>query len=92
MVNTDSLWVISISNTSHKVTSGIDVSVNPYYDAGYEQGQEDGDNDGLENLRGESNDDACRCRGRKRKDYELGYEEGFDNGFVDNGYDSENEE
>lgn len=68
------------------------MSVNPYYDAGYEQEQEDGDNDGLENLRGESNDDTCRYKGRKRKDYELGYEEGFDNGFVDNGYDSENEE
>ena len=61
----------------------LDLSVNPYYDAGYEQGQEDGYNDGIENIRGDSYDDACRYKGKKRKEYELGYEEGYDAGFDD---------
>ena len=95
-VNLDSLKSNSISNTQHKGFSGIDVSVNPYYDEGYEQGQEDGYNDGIENLRGDSYDDSCRYKGKKRKEYELGYEEGyetgFDDGFADSDYDSEEEE
>ena len=95
-INIDSLKANSISNTRHNSYSGIDVSANPYYDEGYEQGQEDGYNDGIENLRGDSYDDACRYKGKKRKEYELGYEEGyeagFDDGFSDSDYDSEDEE
>lgn len=74
----------------------LDFSVNSYYDAGYEQGKEEGYNDGIENIRGDSYDDACRYKGKKRKEYELGYEEGydagFDDGFADSGCDSEEEE
>ena len=92
----DSLRYNSISNTQHNNYSGVAVSVNLYYDAGYEQGHEDGYNDGLENLRGDSFDDSCRYRGKKRKEYELGYEEGyeagFDDGFGDSDIDSEDEE
>lgn len=96
MVNSDSLNSSFISNTHHNNCSGIDLSVNPYYDAGYEQGQEDGYNDGIENLRGDSYDDSCRYKGKKRKEYELGYEEGyeagFDDGFANSDFDSEEEE
>lgn len=52
--------------------------------------------DGIENIRGDSYDDACRYKGKKRKEYELGYEEGydagFDDGFADSDCDSEEEE
>ena len=96
IINLDSLKAHSISNTQHNSYSGIDVSVNPYYDEGYEQGLEDGYNDGIENLRGDSYDDSCRYKGKKRKEYELGYEEGyeagFDDGFSDSDYDSEEAE
>ena len=96
IISLDSLKANSISNIQHNARSCIDVSVNPYYDEGYEQGQEDGYNDGIENLRGDSYDDACRYKGKKRKEYELGYEEGyeagFDDGFADSDYDSEDEE
>lgn len=95
-INLDSLKANSISNTQHSCYSGIDVSVNPYYDEGFDQGQEDGYNDGIENLRGDSYDDACRYKGKKRKEYELGYEEGyeagFDDGFADSDCNSEDEE
>ena len=51
---------------------------------------------GIENIRGDSYDDACRYKGKKRKEYELGYEEGydagFDDGFADSDCDSEEEE
>lgn len=94
-INLDSLNSNSISDTHHYSCSGIDLSVNPYYDAGYEQGQEDGYNDGVENLRGDSYDDSCRYKGKKRKEYELGYEEGyetgFDDGFADSDFGSEEE-
>ena len=77
-------------------TSALDLSISPYYDAGYDQGQEDGYHDGIENIRGDSYDDACRYKGKKRKEYELGYEEGydagFDDGFADSDCDSEEEE
>ena len=77
-------------------TSALDLSINPYYDAGYDQGQEDGYYDGIENTRGDSYDDACRYKGKNRKEYELGYEEGydagFDDGFADSDCDSEEEE
>lgn len=92
----DSLRYNTISNTQHNNYSGVDISVNPYYDAGYEQGHEDGYNDGLEKIRGDSFDDSCRYKGKKRKEYELGYEEGyeagFDDGFGDSDFDSEDEE
>ena len=77
-------------------TSALDLSINPYYDAGYDQGQDDGYYDGIENIRGDSYDDACRYKGKKRKEYELEYEEGydagFDDGFADSDCDSEEEE
>lgn len=92
----DSLRVDSISRTHHSNHSGLDISVNPYYDEGFEQGQEDGYNDGIENLRGDSYDDACYYKGKALREYELGYEEGyetgFDDGFADSDYDSEDEE
>lgn len=95
-ISLDSLRVNSISNTQHSNHSGLDISVNPYYDEGFEQGQEDGYNDGIENLRGDSYDDSNRYKGKKRKEYELGYEEGYDTGFddvfADSDYDSEDEE
>ncbi len=95
-VNLDSLRANSISDIQNNSRSGIDVSVNPYYDAGYEQGQEDGYDDGIENLRGDSYDDSSRYKGKARREYELGYEEGyeagFDDGFADSDYDSEDEE
>lgn len=95
--NDSSKDFLSSSNVSaHGSHSGIDVSVNPYYDKGYEQGHEDGYNDGLDNLRGDSYDDDCSYRGKKRKEYELGYEEGydagFDDGFSDSDFGSEEEE
>lgn len=96
MINRDSLNSNSISDTHHNSYSGINLSVNPYYDAGYEQGQEDGYDDGVQNLRGDSYDDACLYKGKARKEYELGYEEGyetgFDDGFSDSDYNSEEEE
>ena len=77
-------------------TSALDLSISPYYDAGYDQGQEDGYHDGIENIRGDSYDDVCRYKGKKRKEYELGYEEGydagFDDGFADSDCESEEEE
>ena len=77
-------------------TSALNLSINPFYDAGYVQGQEDGYYDGIENIRGDSYDDACRYKGKKRKEYELGYEEGydagFDDGFADSNCDSDEEE
>lgn len=95
-VDIDSLKYHSISDTHHKKLSGFDLSVNPYYDAGYDQGHEDGYNDGIENLRGDSYDDSCRYKGKKRREYENGYEEGyeagFDDGFADSDFDSEDEE
>ena len=60
------------------------------------EGREDGYYDGIENIRGDSYDDACRYKGKKRKEYELGYEEGYDAGFddvfADRDCDSEEEE
>lgn len=90
--------VIRMNNTKLKAsippdaTSALDLSINPYYDAGYDQGQEDGYHDGIENIRGDSYDDACRYKGKKRKEYEQGYEEGYDAGFDDRDCDSEEEE
>ena len=95
-VSIDSSQAIPVIPATNDATSTLDLSVNRWYDAGYGQGQEDGDNDGIENIRGESYDDACRYKGKKRKEYELGYEEGydagFDDGFADSGCDSEEEE
>lgn len=92
----DSSQATPVIPATNDASSTLDLSVNPYYDAGYEQGQEDGYNDGIENIRGDSYDDACRYKGKKRKEYELGYEEGydagFDDGFADSGCDSEEEE
>lgn len=80
----------------HNQQVGKEVSVNPYYDEGYENGMEDGYNDGQENVRMDSYDDWCRYKGKKREEYELGYEEGyeagFDDGFADSNFNSEDEE
>ena len=95
-VGIDSSQSTLVAPQTHDATSALDLSINPYYDAGYDQGQEDGYYDGIENIRGDSYDDACRYTGKKRKEYELGYEEGydagFDDGFADSDYDSEEEE
>ena len=95
-VGIDSSQSTLVAPQTHDATSALDLSINPYYDAGYDQGQEDGYHDGIENIRGDSYDDACRYKGKKRKEYELGYEEGydagFDDGFADSDCDSEEEE
>ena len=95
-VGIDSSQSTLVSPQIHDATSALDLSINPYYDAGYDQGQEDGYHDGIENIRGDSYDDACRYKGKKRKEYELGYEEGydagFDDGFADSDCESEEEE
>lgn len=92
----DTASTIKQEAPKHSNLSSLELSVNPYYDEGYEQGQEDGYNDGIENLRGDSYDDSCHYRGKRRKEYELGYEEGydtgFDDGFADSGLNSEDEE
>ena len=93
-INSSQSTLVSPKKTD--ATSALDLIINPYYDAGYDQGREDGYYDGIENIRGDSFDDACRYKGKKRKEYELGYEEGydagFDDGFADSDYDSEEEE
>lgn len=95
-VGIDSSQPILVAPQKTDATSALDLSINPYYDAGYDQGQDDGYYDGIENIRGDSYDDACRYKGKKRKEYELGYEEGydagFDDGFADSDCDSEEEE
>lgn len=95
-VSNDTISVNKQELPKHSKSLSLDISVNPYYDEGYDEGQEDGYNDGIENLRGDSYDDSCRYRGKKRKEYELGYEEGyeagFDDGFADSGLNSEDEE
>lgn len=95
-VSVDSSQSTPISPPNHAATSVPDFSINPYYDAGYDQGQEDGYYDGIENIRGDSYDDACRYKGKKRKGYEEGYDasfdDGFDDGFADSGCDSAEEE
>lgn len=95
-VGIDSSQSTLVAPQTHDAASALDLSINPYYDAGYDQGQEDGHHDGIENIRGDSYDDACRYKGKKRKEYELGYEEGydagFDDGFADSNCDSEEEE
>lgn len=87
-VGIDSSQSTLVSPQTYDATSALDLSINPYYDAGYDQGQEDGYHDGIENIRGDSYDDACRYKGKKRKEYELGYEEGYDAGFDDGFADS----
>ena len=77
-VGIDSSQSTLVSPQKTDATSALDLSINPYYDAGYDQGQEDGYYDGIENTRGDSYDDACRYKGKNRKEYELGYEEGYD--------------
>ena len=95
-VGIDSSQSTLVSPQTHDAISALDLSISPYYDAGYDQAQEDGYHDGIENIRGDSYDDVCRYKGKKRKEYELGYEEGydagFDDGFADSDYDSEEEE
>ena len=91
-VGIDSSQSTLVAPQTHDATSALDLSINPYYDAEYDQRQEDGYRKGIENIRGDSYDDACRYKGKKRKEYELGYEEGYDDGFADSDCDSEEEE
>lgn len=92
----DTIQARELEPPQHNSYSHLDLSVNRFYDEGFEQGQEDGYDDGVENLRGDSYDDSCKYRGKARKEYELGYEEGydtgFDDGFADSGIESEDEE
>ena len=71
-VSIDSSQATPVIPATNDATSTLDLSVNPYYDAGYEQGQEDGYNDGIENIRGDSYDDVCRYKGRKGRSMSLG--------------------
>ena len=71
-ISIDSSQATPVIPATNDVTSTFDLSVNPYYDAGYEQGQEDGYNDGIENIRGDSYDDVCRYKGRKGRSMSLG--------------------
>lgn len=43
----DSSQSTPISPPNHAATSALDLSINPYYDAGYDLGQEDGYHDGI---------------------------------------------
>ena len=65
-VGIDSSQSTLVSPQKTDATSALNLSINPYYDAGYDQGQEDGYYDGIENIRGDSYDDACRYKGKKR--------------------------
>ena len=71
-ISIDSSQATPVIPATNDVTSTFDLSVNPYYDAGYEQGQEDGYNDGIEYIRGDSYDDVCRYKGRKGRSMSLG--------------------
>ena len=63
----------------HKVT------ISRYYEEGYEAGYDDGEDDAvMDNGWGGQYDDACRYKGKKRKEYQLGYEEGYEAGYYDN--------
>jgi hypothetical protein len=46
-VSLDSSQSTPISPPNHAATSALDLSINPYYDAGYDLGQEDGYHDGI---------------------------------------------
>ena len=58
-VGIDSSQSTLVSPQKTDATSALNLSINPYYDAGYDQGQENGCYDGIENIRGDSYDDAC---------------------------------
>lgn len=61
------------------------VTISRYYEEGYEAGYDDGEDDAvMDNGWGGQYDDACRYKGKKRKDYQLGYEEGYEAGYYDN--------
>ena len=57
-VGIDSSQPTLVAPQKTDATSALDLSINPYYDAGYDQGQEDGYYDGIENTRGDSYDDV----------------------------------
>lgn len=57
-VGIDSSQFALVSPQKTDATSALDLSINPFYDAGYVQGQEDGYYDGIENIRGDSYDDV----------------------------------
>ena len=61
------------------------VTISRYYEEGYEAGYDDGEDDAvMDNGWGGQYDDACRYKGKKRKEYQLGYEEGYEAGYYDN--------
>ena len=68
-------------------TSALDLSINPYYDAGYDQGQEGGIM--MVSKIYEAILTTTLADIRERKEYELGYEEGYDAGFDDGFADSD---
>ena len=68
-VGIDSSQSTLVSLQKTDATSALNLSINPYYDVGYDQGQENGYYDGIENIRGDSYDDACRYKGYSREWY-----------------------
>ena len=50
-VGIDSSQSTLVAPQTHDATSALDLSINPYYDAGYDQGQKDGYYDVIENIR-----------------------------------------
>lgn len=71
-VGIDSSQSTLVSPQTHDATSALDLSINPCYDAEYDQRQEDGYRNGIENIRGDSYDDACRIRERKGRSMNWG--------------------
>lgn len=69
----------SISSPVKKVTLSRE------YQEGYDNGYDDGEDDAVgDNGYGGQYDDACRYKGKKRRDYEEGYEDGYEAGYYDN--------
>ncbi len=61
------------------------VTLSREYQEGYDNGYDDGEDDAVgDNGYGGQYDDACRYKGKKRRDYEEGYEDGYEAGYYDN--------
>lgn len=61
------------------------ITLSREYQEGYDNGYDDGEDDALgDNGYGGQYDDACRYKGKKRRDYEEGYEDGYEAGYYDN--------
>lgn len=60
-------------------------TISRWYQEGYDRGYDEGEDDALHRNGYEAQfDDACRYKGQKRKDYQLGYIEGYEAGYYDN--------